>query len=132
MCQKFLDLGYAVTGIDNLNSYYDVALKNARVDILSKRNGFRFERSEIAEAQAVSEVFANAKPDYVVHLAAQQEMLAWRARRVAQLRGDREVLSHLSARPSAHLKPEELIFFVFSDASNSTSHSLPHIVSPPA
>ncbi len=71
VCQKFLDLGYAVVGIDNLNSYYDVALKNARVDILSKRNGFRFERSEIAEAQAVSEVFANAKPDYVVHLAAQ-------------------------------------------------------------
>lgn len=71
VCQKFLDLGYAVVGIDNLNSYYDVALKNARADILSKRNGFRFERSEIAEAQAVNEVFANAKPDYVVHLAAQ-------------------------------------------------------------
>ena len=71
VCQKFLDLGYAVTGIDNLNSYYDVTLKEARLDILAKRNGFRFERMDIAEAQAVSQVFEGAKPDYVVHLAAQ-------------------------------------------------------------
>ncbi len=71
VCQKFLDLVYAVVGIDNLNSYYDVALKNARVDILTKRNGFRFERSEIAEAQAVKEVFANSKPDYVLRPTAQ-------------------------------------------------------------
>ena len=31
VCQKFLDLGYAVTGIDNLNSYYDVTLKESRL-----------------------------------------------------------------------------------------------------
>ena len=71
VCQKFLDLGYAVTGIDNLNSYYDVTLKKARVDILSKRDGFRFEHTEIADAQAVKQVFGTSKPDYVVHLAAQ-------------------------------------------------------------
>ena len=71
VCQKFLDLGYAVTGIDNLNSYYDVTLKKARVDILSERDGFRFEHTEIADAQAVKQVFGTSKPDYVVHLAAQ-------------------------------------------------------------
>ena len=71
VCKKFLDLGYVVTGIDNLNSYYDVTLKKARVDILSKRNGFRFQHTDIADAQAVKQVFGTSKPDYVVHLAAQ-------------------------------------------------------------
>ena len=71
VCKKFLDLGYVVTGIDNLNSYYDVTLKKARVDILSKRNGFRFQHTDIADAQAVKQVFGSSKPDYVVHLAAQ-------------------------------------------------------------
>ena len=71
VCQKFLDLGYAVTGIDNLNSYYDVALKKARADILAKRNGFRLERTDIANGEAVGALFDSVKPDFVVHLAAQ-------------------------------------------------------------
>lgn len=63
--------GERVVGIDNLNAYYDVALKEARLARLRQYPGFTFVRGDIADMNTVSEVFAASSPAAVVHLAAQ-------------------------------------------------------------
>lgn len=67
-----LERGEAVVGVDNLNDYYEVSLKEARLAGLQARAGFAFERLDIADREAVAALFAR-KPDIdrVVHLAAQ-------------------------------------------------------------
>jgi UDP-glucuronate 4-epimerase len=66
-----LDRGDEVLGVDNLNTYYDVRLKEARLERLRGRPGFAFERMELADRAAVAELFARHRPQRVVHLAAQ-------------------------------------------------------------
>ena len=69
--QQLLARGERVVGIDNLNTYYDVALKDARLARLMAHPHFRFERVDIADRAAVAELFARAAPNRVLHLAAQ-------------------------------------------------------------
>ncbi|WP_419913415.1 NAD-dependent epimerase/dehydratase family protein [Hoeflea sp.] len=71
VARMLLDAGHFVVGIDNLNAYYDVGLKEARLDLLKGRNGFSFHRVDISDRQAMTEVFERTKPSYVAHLAAQ-------------------------------------------------------------
>jgi len=66
-----LDRGEAVVGVDNLNDYYDVQLKAARLATLAARDGFVFEQIDIAEAQAIRDIVASRDVDRVIHLAAQ-------------------------------------------------------------
>ena len=63
--------GDRVTGIDNLNTYYDVSLKEARLAELTRNPGFTFKRMDIADRAAVAELFSGGTFDRVVHLAAQ-------------------------------------------------------------
>jgi UDP-glucuronate 4-epimerase len=69
--KRLLERGEDVVGIDNLNDYYDPALKHARLDILRKFERFEFVRADIADRAAIEELFARHKPARVVHLAAQ-------------------------------------------------------------
>ena len=69
--RRLLAEGQRVVGVDNLNDYYDPALKQARLDQLRDAAGFSFRRLDLADAPGVAALFAEAKPDYVVHLAAQ-------------------------------------------------------------
>jgi UDP-glucuronate 4-epimerase len=71
VAKALLRRGDEVVGIDNLNDYYDVTLKEARLDILRRERGFTFERIDIGDAEPMAEVFARSKPSRVVHLAAQ-------------------------------------------------------------
>ena len=66
-----LDRGDEVVGVDNLDPYYDVALKEARLARLTGRAGFAFERLDLADADATAQLFRDARFDGVVHLAAQ-------------------------------------------------------------
>jgi len=68
---KLLDRGDQVIGVDNLNDYYDVNLKKGRLALLENKAGFTFAHHDIADASAISALFAKHKPDRVVHLAAQ-------------------------------------------------------------
>ncbi|NOX50369.1 MAG: NAD-dependent epimerase [Gammaproteobacteria bacterium] len=68
---KLLDRGDEVIGLDNLNNYYDVTLKHARLDRLKIRQGFAFHLVDIADQKALTKVFSETKPDRVIHLAAQ-------------------------------------------------------------
>jgi len=69
--RALLARGDQVVGIDNLNDYYDPALKQARLDQLLPHDHFTFHKIDIADTQAVADIFAKAKPDKVLHLAAQ-------------------------------------------------------------
>ncbi len=60
-----------VVGIDSMNAYYDVTLKEARLRQLEGKAGFRFIKADIADRAAMSALFAAEKPDRVINLAAQ-------------------------------------------------------------
>ncbi|HEV8390048.1 MAG TPA: SDR family NAD(P)-dependent oxidoreductase, partial [Dongiaceae bacterium] len=68
-----LDRGEQVLGLDSLNSYYDPALKQARLRRLEGRNGFRFRQVDIADEAALKAALADVLPRtrHIVHLAAQ-------------------------------------------------------------
>lgn len=70
-CRRFLDEGRAVVGVDVLDPYYDVALKEARLALIAARPGFTFERLDLAEPDATADLFARHRPSRVLHLAAQ-------------------------------------------------------------
>lgn len=71
LSKKLCGLGYAVTGIDNLNDYYEVSLKESRLAILQKTEGFSFQRMELTDKKAIDTLFAQNNFKYVVNLAAQ-------------------------------------------------------------
>jgi UDP-glucuronate 4-epimerase len=71
LSQRLLARGDHVVGLDNLNDYYDVTLKEARLARLVTHPNFEFHREDIADRAAVERVFAGAKPQRVMHLAAQ-------------------------------------------------------------
>jgi UDP-glucuronate 4-epimerase len=69
--KALLETGREVLGIDNLNAYYDVGLKQARLEILKKYPGFSFLKLDIADREPVLDLFRNRRFDQVVNLAAQ-------------------------------------------------------------
>jgi UDP-glucuronate 4-epimerase len=71
VAERLLARGDTVAGVDNLNDYYDVRLKEARLRRLAGRERFSFLRADVADAAAVGAAFAAARPERVVHLAAQ-------------------------------------------------------------
>lgn len=68
---RLLAAGHGVVGIDDLNAYYDVRLKQARLARLTAHPQFRFEKLSLADRAATQDAFARHRPTHVVHLAAQ-------------------------------------------------------------
>ena len=71
VARRFLESGCRVVGFDDLNPYYDVALKRARISEIASAHGFSFLEADIADAAALDRVFAAHRFDTVIHLAAQ-------------------------------------------------------------
>jgi UDP-glucuronate 4-epimerase len=71
VARRLLEMGHEVVGIDNLNDYYDPALKEARLAQLHSFSGFAFRKLDIADADGVRALFAQQAFPRVVHLAAQ-------------------------------------------------------------
>ena len=69
--RKFLELGYQVIGVDNLNSYYDQSLKENRLRQLEPYENFTFERTDISDESSLKSLFDEHCPTHVVNLAAQ-------------------------------------------------------------
>jgi len=69
--QKLLARGDEVVGLDNLNEYYDVTLKHARLEQLKKSPKFRFVKQDLVDKDGMAALFAKEKFDRVIHLAAQ-------------------------------------------------------------
>jgi UDP-glucuronate 4-epimerase len=71
VCERLLARGDDVVGVDNLNDYYDVALKEARLARLTPDPRFRFFRLDIADREGIAALFAAERPQRVINLAAQ-------------------------------------------------------------
>lgn len=71
LCQRLLDRGDTIIGIDNLNDYYDVSLKQARLEQLKNRSGFSFKKLDLADREGINQLFAQGNFEQVAHLAAQ-------------------------------------------------------------
>ncbi|MBD2485416.1 NAD-dependent epimerase [Planktothrix sp. FACHB-1365] len=71
LCQRLLDRGDIVIGIDNINDYYDVSLKHARLDQLKGREGFTFKKLDLADREGMNQLFTEGNFERVAHLAAQ-------------------------------------------------------------
>ncbi len=69
--KKLLDEGHEVIGIDNLNDYYDVTLKEDRLKLLEGYKNFRFLKLDIKDQKDVVDLFKKESPQRVLHLAAQ-------------------------------------------------------------
>ncbi|MDM2744852.1 MULTISPECIES: NAD-dependent epimerase [Citrobacter] len=68
--KRLLEAGHQVVGIDNLNDYYDVSLKQARLELLAQP-GFQFQNIDLADREGMTELFASGHFERVIHLAAQ-------------------------------------------------------------
>ena len=73
--QRLLQRGDQVLGVDNLNDYYDPALKYARLELneaaASSSSAWQFYKLDIADSDAMEELFESVRPSRVIHLAAQ-------------------------------------------------------------
>jgi UDP-glucuronate 4-epimerase len=71
LCMRLLARGNSVVGIDNLNDYYDVSLKEARLARLRPYSDFTFQKTDVADREAMAQLFSKNRFDAVMHLAAQ-------------------------------------------------------------
>jgi UDP-glucuronate 4-epimerase len=71
LCRRLLSDGHQVTGVDGMTAYYDPALKQARLARLTAHDGFAFEQLMLEDMDGLAEAFGGARPEAVVHLAAQ-------------------------------------------------------------
>lgn len=68
---RLLDLGHNVIGIDNVNDYYDISLKESRLNIINQKKRFTFIKTSIEKREEVENIFSTYPIDTVIHLAAQ-------------------------------------------------------------
>ncbi|GAA0892356.1 NAD-dependent epimerase [Fulvivirga kasyanovii] len=71
LCKVLCNKGYNVTGIDNLNDYYDVNLKKSRLSILETKDNFDFQKLDLEDQEGIEKLFKTGNFSYVVNLAAQ-------------------------------------------------------------
>lgn len=71
LSKRLLDMDYSVYGLDNLNDYYDVTLKESRLEILNNYSKFTFLKCDLKEKSSINFVFESYRPTHVVNLAAQ-------------------------------------------------------------
>jgi UDP-glucuronate 4-epimerase len=107
LCQKLLDDGFRVVGIDNLSDYYDVALKQRRQSILLQNPNFRVLNDNIEAPGLMMSLFAEETPDVIIHLAAQAGVRYSidnpRAYLESNIVGTFEILEAARAYPPAHM-----------------------------
>lgn len=71
IARELLSFGHQVLGLDNLNDYYDVRLKKARLEQIENEKNFQFKKIDLANRKDLEECFQEFKPQQVMHLAAQ-------------------------------------------------------------
>ncbi len=107
LCQRLLDDGFRVIGIDNLSDYYDVGLKRRRQAMLLQSPGFSVINQSIETEGFLGEVFERERPDVVVHLAAQagvrHSLTDPRSYLCSNMRGTFELLEAARATKPAHM-----------------------------
>ena len=69
--RRLLEEGHDIVGLDNVNDYYSVELKNSRLEILNQFKTFKLYRDDLADNEAVAGLFKKERPERVIHLGAQ-------------------------------------------------------------
>ena len=107
LCQRLLEDGFRVVGIDNLSDYYDVALKQRRQAMLLQSPGFSVVNDDVQAPGRLRTMFAEHRPDVVVHLAAQAGVRYSienpRSYLDSNITGTFELLEAARAHPPAHM-----------------------------
>ena len=107
LCRRLIALGHMVDGLDGMTDYYDPALKRARHAVLSTTNQFRAHETMLEDMEALTRVIGEARPDIVVHLAAQAgvrySIEEPRSYVSANVVGTFNLLEALRAAPASHL-----------------------------
>ena len=71
LSKRLIDIGYFVVGIDNINDYYDVGLKNSRLQLLRQDQNFKFYQLDLTNQKGIDDLFDSNNFQFVVNLAAQ-------------------------------------------------------------
>ncbi|WP_406903004.1 NAD-dependent epimerase [Serratia marcescens] len=118
VAERLLTAGHQVVGIDNLNDYYDVGLKMARLDRLADKPGFRFTKLDLADREGMAALFAEHQFQRVIHLGAQAGVRYSLVNPLAY--ADANLIGHLNVLEGCrHNKVEHLLY-----ASSSSVYGL--------
>jgi UDP-glucuronate 4-epimerase len=114
--QTLLKRGHDVVGIDNLNTYYDLNLKKARLDILNENKNFKFFKVDVQNTNDLQEIFKqNLSINYIVHLAAQAGVRYSLENPYAYINAN--VMGHLNILEASKLLPN-LKHLVYASSSS--------------
>lgn len=111
-----LEAGENVVGIDNLNPYYDPKLKQARLDLLARHPGFRFEAIDLADHDGVARLVADVRPQRLLHLGAQAGVRYSIEAPFAYARSN--LIGHLSVLEAARSLGDRLDHLVYASSSS--------------
>ncbi len=114
VCEALMARGESVVGIDNLNDYYDVALKEARLARLTPNSDFRFVRGDIGDMAALTN--AGADVDRIIHLAAQAGVRYSLKNPGAYIQAN--IVGHMNVLELARAKSESLNHLVYASSSS--------------
>lgn len=118
VAERLSTAGHQVVGIDNLNDYYDVGLKMARLDRLADKPGFRFIKLDLADREGMAALFAEHQFQRVIHLGAQAGVRYSLVNPLAY--ADANLIGHLNVLEGCrHNKVEHLLY-----ASSSSVYGL--------
>ncbi len=123
LARRLLALGARVTGLDDMNAYYDVSLKEARLAELMRSPAFTFERCDICESERVLSLFASFRPGCVVHLAAQAGVRYSLVNPHAYVRSN--VDGFLSILEACRAQPVEHLIYASSSSVYGANAKLP-------
>ncbi|MBB1581477.1 NAD-dependent epimerase [Serratia sp. OS31] len=116
--ERLLAAGHQVVGIDNLNDYYDVGLKMARLDLLADKPAFQFIKLDLADREGMANLFAEHQFQRVIHLGAQAGVRYSLENPLAY--ADSNLIGHLNVLEGCrHNKVEHLLY-----ASSSSVYGL--------
>ncbi|MGN5981913.1 NAD-dependent epimerase [Serratia liquefaciens] len=116
--ERLLAAGHQVVGIDNLNDYYDVGLKMARLDLLADKPAFQFIKLDLADREEMAQLFAEHQFQRVIHLGAQAGVRYSLENPLAY--ADSNLIGHLNVLEGCrHNKVEHLLY-----ASSSSVYGL--------
>jgi UDP-glucuronate 4-epimerase len=121
--RALLAKGARVTGVDNLDPYYDVTLKEARLALLAATPGFTFERMDLADADAAARLFRDGAFTHVVHLAAQPGVRHSLTHPLSYLRSNIDAFGHV-LEGCRHAPPAHLVY-ASSSSVYGANHALP-------
>jgi UDP-glucuronate 4-epimerase len=121
VAQRLLDRGDCVIGLDNVNSYYDVRLKEARLANLTPRQGFSFVKLDLANRSGIRDLFADKPFRRVVHLAAQAGVRYSLANPHAYTESNIEGFMNI-LEGCRHSKIEHLVYASTSSVYGSNTH----------